>query len=122
MFSEKTIEEIRRLNFEDLLWVLFVFLSIANIFGDYNEKEFLKTNDPDFKTKANNIFEITLVVTFFIYIYFLVRNYRAYQNASSENKNLYLIKTLGSSFLIAGIVLLIYFQFKQSSFVGSPAI
>lgn len=122
MFNEKAIEEIRRLNFEDLLWVLFVFLSIANIFGDYNEKEFLKTNDPDFKTKANNIFEITLVVTFFIYIYFLVRNYRAYQNASSENKNLYLIKTLGSSFLIAGIVLLIYFQFKQSSFVGSPAI
>lgn len=122
MFSEKTIEEIKRLNFEDLLWVLFVFLSIANIFGDYNEKEFLKTNDPDFKTRANKIFEITLVVTFFIYIYFLVRNYHAYQNASLENKNLYLIKTLGSSFLIAGIVLLIYFQFKQSSFVGSPAI
>lgn len=122
MFSEKTIEEIKRLNFEDLLWVLFVFLSIANIFGDYNEKEFLKTNDSDFKTRANKIFEITLVITFFIYIYFLVRNYHAYQNASLENKNLYLIKTLGSSFLIAGIVLLIYFQFKQSSFVGSPAI
>ena len=32
-------DEIRRLNFEDLLWVLFVFLSIMNIISNSFQKE-----------------------------------------------------------------------------------
>lgn len=45
-----------------------------------------------------------------------------YGAASDSQKKIYLIKLLGSSFLIAGNICLWYFQNKESSFVGSPAI
>lgn len=122
MFNGDTYNEIKRLNFEDFIWTLFVILSITNILGDYNEKEFLKTNDSSFKQEANKIFEITLTVSLLIYIYFFVRNYYAYEKATPKERELYLIKLLGSSLLIAGVVCLLYFQKKQTSFTGSPAL
>ena len=45
-----------------------------------------------------------------------------YEAVSDSRKKLYLIKLLGSSFLIAGTICLWYFQNKESLFVGSPAI
>ncbi len=39
----------------------------------------------------------------------------------SKKKKLYEIKLLGSAFLIAGVLLLIYFQTHQNDFIGSPA-
>ncbi len=122
MNNNNIFEEIKRLNFEDFLWIVFIFLSIMNIYGDYNEKEFLKTNRKSFKDSANSIFELTIIVTFLIYIYFFVRNYNALEKATEEQKNLYAIKLLGSSLLIAGVLCLLYFQRKQRDFVGSPAI
>jgi NADH:ubiquinone oxidoreductase subunit 2 (subunit N) len=122
MFSDKILNEINTLNFEDLLWVIFVITAIINMIGNYNEKEFLKTNNQIYKNKSNKLFEFTLIITFLIYIYFFSRNYQAYKNSTEEEKSLYTIKLLGSSFLIAGIICLIYFQYNQSSFIGSPAI
>lgn len=122
MVSNNVIDEIGRLNFEDLLWILFIILSLSNIYGDYEEKEYLKTNNYKYKNISNRIFEITLILTFFIYIYFFTRNYKAYEKASEEDKQLYSIKLLVSLFLIIGILCLIYFQTNQKSFVGSPAL
>lgn len=115
-------DEIKRLKFEDFLWIVFGSLCILNIYGDYNEKEYIETHDNIYKNSANKIFEFTIIITFFIYIYFFIRNYKAYEKSSPEEKQLYLIKVLGSSFLIAGIVCLFYFQKKQSSFTASPAL
>lgn len=122
MYYDELVNEIKRLNFEDFLWLIFASLAIINIYGDYKDKEYLKTNNQKFQDESNKIFEFTLIVTFFIYIYFFIRNYKVYKKESSENKNLYLIKLLGSSFLLAGAICLIYFQTKQKSFVGSPAL
>lgn len=122
MYSDETLNELKRLRFEDFLWFVFAILCIINVYGDYNDEEYLITKDKNFKTKSNKIFEITLILTFFIYIYFFVRNYNFFQKASIENKNLYFVKLLGSSFLIAGVICLLYFQTEQSNFIGSPAL
>ena len=122
MQNNEVVSELNRLNFEDFLYILFAALAIINIYGDHNDKEYLLTNDKRFQMKSNTIFEITLVVTFFIYLYFLHRNYKFYKKASKENKDLFFIKLLGSSFLLAGAICLIYFQFKQRDFIGSPAL
>lgn len=122
MNTNDIFNEINRLKFENFLWIIFIILSIANIAGDNNDIEFLRTNDKTFKDKSNHIFEITLFVTLLIYIYFFIRNYVAYKNAPEQVKRLYSIKLLGSSLLIAGVICLIYFQVKQTSFVGSPAL
>lgn len=122
MSSETKEETIKRLKFENILWLTFVGLSLLNIFGDNTEREFIETNDKQFQERSNRIFLFTLEVTFFIYLYFLIRNYRALKSAAKKDKQLYTIKVLGSVFLILGIILLIYFQRKQTNFTGSPAI
>lgn len=122
MYNTEFLNELKRLKFEDFLWIIFAVLCIMNVYGDYFDKEYLITNNKTFQTRSNNIFEITLIVTFFIYLYFLKRNYKFYKKASPPNKELYLIKVIGSSFLLAGVICLIYFQTKQSSFIGSPAL
>lgn len=113
--------EINQLNFENFLWLIFIIIAILNITADNDEKEYLKTKNNIYKNKANKIFNITLKITFLIYIYFFIRNFNAYEKSSLKEKKLYAIKLLGSSFLIAGILCLIYFQNKNSSFIGSPA-
>lgn len=115
-------KDIKRLNFEDLLWILFAILSLLNVYGDYDEKKFLKSNDKKYKNEANYVFTITLIVTFFIYVYFFLRNYKNYEDASKEEKDLLLIKLLGSAFLIAGVLSLLYFQIHQKNFIGTPAL
>lgn len=122
MYSEKITSEINRLKFEDFLWVVFAILCLINVYGDCNDKEYLKTHNNTFRKNSNKIFEFTLIVTFLIYIYFFIRNYKAYVKATEEEKRLYVIKVLGSAFLIAGVLCLLYFQDSQSSFIGSPAI
>lgn len=121
MDNAEFLNELKRLDFEDFLWVIFIIIALLNIYGDYNDKEFLKTHRSQFKKNANLIFEITLIITFLIYIYFFMRNYYFYQKATLEEKQLYLIKVLGSTFLLAGVILLIYFQTKQTDFLGTPA-
>lgn len=121
MDNAEFLNELKRLDFEDFLWVIFIIIALLNIYGDYNDKEFLKTHRSQFKKNANLIFEITLIITFLIYIYFFMRIYYFYQKATLEEKQLYLIKVLGSTFLLAGVILLIYFQTKQTDFLGTPA-
>lgn len=122
MDNTKILDELKRLKFEDFLWITFAILCIINVYGDYNDKEFLITKNKIYKDKSNNIFEITLIVTFLIYLYFLKRNYKFYKKADFKDKELYSIKVLGSVFLLMGVICLIYFQTNQSSFIGSPAL
>ena len=116
------LKNIKRLNFENALWVLFAILSFLNILGNKNEKDYLKTNNTLFKNIANKIFEFTITTTFFIYTYFFIRNYKSYKIAKENEKTLFSVKLLGTSFLIAGIICLLYFQENEESFEGSPAI
>lgn len=121
MYDKKIINELNRLNFEDFLWIIFIAIGIITIYGNYNQKMYIKTKDDYFNKKSNDIFEIALTTSLLIYIYFFTRNYKAYNNSSKEEKNLYEIKLVGSSLFIIGILCLLYFQEKQTSFVGSPA-
>lgn len=117
-----TNDEINRLHFENILWITFAILSILNIRGDYDEELYIKTNNNLYEKESNKIFEFTLIVTLFIYLYFFERNYKAYKRASNNQQELYMSKVIGSVLLISGVICLIYFQVNQTSFIGSPAI
>ena len=121
MTSSNT-NELKRLNFEDALWIIFAILCFLNVFGDYLEKEYLKTDINNYDKQSNEVFTFTLIVTLFIYIYFFLRNYNIYKNVSQQQKSLYSIKVMGSVFLIAGVICLLYFQKNNKSFIGSPSL
>ena len=110
------------MHFEEFLWIIFAIVSLLNLYGDHKDILYLKTSNTAFENQANKIFELTLIVTFLIYIYFFKRNYKAFKKSTFDDKKKYAIKLLGSSLLIAGILCLIYFQFKDDDFVGSQAI
>lgn len=113
MYHDKIESELARLRFEDYLFLFYGSIILANVFGNYYEKEYLKTNIKVDEIKSNYIFEIILILTLFIYVYLFVRNYNNYQEASSNEKNVYLVRTFGAAFLIAGVLCLIYFQDYQ---------
>lgn len=122
MSNEDFIREIKRLKFEDFLWVVFIVLALLNIYGDHNDVDYLETGERKFKQTSNKIFEATITISILIYIYFFVRNFNAYEKSSEKDKKLFAIKLLGSSLLIAGALCLLYFQKKQTSFTGTPAL
>lgn len=113
MYYNQIENELSRLKFEDSLWIIYGSIIIANIFGNYYEKEYLKTHNKIYNIKSNYIFEIVLILTFFIYIYLFLRNYNNYQKASINEKKLYLIRVFGAIFLIIGILCFIYYQDEQ---------
>ena len=114
--------ELDRLHYENLLWVIFAIIAVLNITGDYNEEQILKTNNQIYKKKANEIFLISIITTIAIYFYFIRRNATAFKEADICDKEDYFIKLLGSTFLIAGAICLLYFQSKRNSFIGSPSV
>ena len=114
--------EISRLHFENFLWFLFIILSCLNIYGDYDEELFLEKHNVYYKRESHAIFTFTIMITLFIYLYFFIRNYKAYELASEREKRLYSIKLLLIAFFISVVLFLLYFQLYEKSFVGSPLI
>ncbi len=122
MFSKSEESELKRLQFENFLWIVFIFLAIANIVADDYQQDFIKTKDKTYQLSANKIFEFTLIISFLIYIYYLIRNYDFYKKIPENKKADYFIKLLGSILILVGALCFIYFQFKDDYFEGTPAI
>lgn len=110
MYNNEMLDELERLRFEDYLWIFYGSIILVNIFGNYYEKEYLITNERKTGVKFNFIFEVVLVLTFFIYIYLFERNYNNYTRASVEERDVYLVRVFGSIFLIVGVLCFIYYQ------------
>ena len=115
-------DDLKRLNLEDYIWIVFAILAFLNIVGDNLEKCFIRTNKKIYSDKASDIFMFILIISLIIYIYFFYRNYVFYIKANEKEKENLLIKLIGSSLLIGGVLCLIYFQYNQRDFIGTPAI
>lgn len=113
-------DDIKRLEFEDYIWVIFIVLSILNIIGDNCQKKYLNSNNMEDNAVANNIFSLVLFITLIIYIYFFIRNVDSYKKADILDKDLLGVKVFGSILFVVGILCLIYFQVNQSDFYGTP--
>ena len=118
----KDINEIERLNFEDMLWIIFIILSIANIVGNNYQKRYVSSDIQEYEDCANNISIKVLSILIFIYLYFFFRNYNMYSN--KDNPSLEdLIKVIGSFLFVLGTLCLLYFQVNsKDNFIGSSSI
>lgn len=75
---------IRNLKIENLIWIIYLFISIAALISNYFEEDYIKTkNFKDFRTYKTINIEI-FIVAFFIYLYFVYLNYK---NISNLKKN-----------------------------------
>ena len=115
-------EEIKRLNFEDILWGIFIILSILIIVSNNLQNDYVVTNDGDYEDRANNISICVLSILVLIYLYFFIRNYNMYNNKENST-NVDLVKVIGSMFFVIGAICLLYFQIhSDDNFIGGPAL
>ena len=121
--NDSLYREIRRLNFEDLLWVIFIFLSIMNIVSNKFQKEYVINDDQYYEDRANNISICVLTILVFIYLYFFLRNYNMYKNKGIDVAKEDFIKVVGSLLFVIGTICLLYFQISSDdNFIGGPAL
>lgn len=118
----KDNNEIKQLLVQDIIEIVIIVLAILNMYGDELQRKYICTKNLQYAKKANDIFVFILIVSFFIYLYFLKRNYNAYKYSSMEKRNMFEIKFLGSIFFIVGSICLIYFQLTNTSYIGVPEI
>ena len=109
MDTEKKLS-LKRIDIESFIWIIYIFLIGFNLYSNYLENLYLKTNQPFYKKKFQNINKAVLTVILLIYIYFV---YIAYQDETSltrynsnKNKKFYtdLIFIASILFLIGGAI------------------
>lgn len=69
-------EQLNNLKTEDLIWIIYFFLAAAALISNYYERKsiFIKNNP---NNKASKNINITIfVITFFIYLYFVLLNWQ----------------------------------------------
>jgi len=107
----KEINDLKEVTINEWIWIIFLFLSLANIYGDELEKSSLKEQEKHNK-KAKKIFLITASIALIIYLYFTINSYKKLEKAKKENKNTKLqeINFLGQSLIFIGAFLLTYYN------------
>ena len=98
---------IKRLTFENYIWIVFIIISILDIYGDELIKKGIINNNTDPINKANKLFLGITSFSLLIYIYFLIRNYNDY---CYYKNNKYKIRLLGSTLVLLGTICFLYFQ------------
>ena len=93
---------------DEEIWVIFIVLSILNIYGD-------KLLERNIKYKENNnpknLFIFTVKISLIIYIYLAIKNYNNYKE---EETNLNKLRVFGSIFIIAGAIISLYYQINSN--------
>lgn len=112
-------QQLRLIKEEDFIWLIYFFIVIFAYISNIYEKNYLITNNQESKKKFQIINRIILIVSLFIYLYFVLV---AYKNLKYIQKNCYKKEVLlaisnllaSSLFLIAGIIQL-YPNFNDSN-------
>lgn len=115
--------EIKRLNFEDILAIIFIVLSILTIISNKLQKEFLENNNKEIEKKVKEMNIFILFLTIFIYAYFVQRNYSFLKNPkNNESTSLLTYRFIGSVLLVIGVSFILYYQIKTPSPLDSAEI
>ena len=116
------INTIKRINIESFIWIIYIFLVCFNLYSNYLEKLYLKTNQKFYKQKFRQINKTVLTVILFIYIYFAYVAFKdettltRYKNTNPNKKRLTdLVFVAAILFLIGGVISL-YVATKDDDF------
>ena len=111
------------MNFEDLLWVIFIILAILDIVGDRKQKEYLRSSNIQKAKDAKRIYITIVVITVLLYLYFVARNYYFYKlSIHTEDERIEFIRYIGSIALLGGSFFLLYYQVNTKISEGGAVI
>lgn len=113
MDTQNSQKQLRQLRFENFLSVIFIALSVLNIYGDDLLQRFVVLQDKKDEKQAREVFLVALIITLLIYFYFAYRNHRELKEAiKNGDKNVFAhkIRVFGTLLLIVGVCCFIYFN------------
>ena len=78
-------DRLNELQIDEIIWLIFITVSIFNIIGDEFEKNYCQTKNLNSLNKSKNIFTLTLFISFIIYSYILYTRYKKLRNNPYNN-------------------------------------
>lgn len=111
-------ELIKRLSFENIIWLTFIVVSALDIYGDELIKKSVRENDESAQRRSENLFLFVSLISILVYIYFLYRNYSDYKKYHND---LYGIRLFASGLILTGTLLLFYFQINVNNNADLPS-
>ena len=109
-------QELKELKIDEWIWIVFIILSVLNIFGDEYEKDFYTKNDTQKDQTAKKIFTFTVFISFLIYAYLLYQRYNRVKLMRSQGRDTSLgeIRLFGSILVVTASLLFLYTQIKEN--------
>lgn len=115
-------KEIKDLQFEEILLVVFIITGCFNIYANEEQQKYFKYNNELDLQISDRIFAFTLFISVIIYFYYVYRNYKNVKNCTDNQKyyNLCQIRLLGSILVTVGFILVLYFELNKRNAIGTP--
>lgn len=109
--------QLKELQIEDYIWILFYFIATAALISDFFERHWLITKNPKDYKIFKNINIILLLISFFVYLYYVVINYKHYKEVKNTKsvQEMFLKETsfVAASLFLVGALLYIYVEIKS---------
>ena len=109
--------EIESLKIDEVIWVVFIFLSIINIFGDECKKEYYVNDNTEREELAKKIFLFTLFISFIVYIYISYIKYKRLRYCYDNNLDCSCARArfFGSVMVVIASGIFLYCQMKETT-------
>ena len=108
---------LKELYIDEWIWIIFIVLSLLNIFGDELKKDDVRLGSNNNDYLSRRIFTFTVFVSLIVYIYIANRNYRNLKIVVCQGMDtrLHELRLLGSILVVVGVLLFLYFQLNSSA-------
>ncbi len=115
--NNNIIETLKRINIEDYIWIIYLFLVGYNLYSNYLEKKFLISKDKYLYNKFHSINTTVSFIALIIFIYFLIIAYEDLNklniNSKEDEKKFKTLTFIASLLFVIGSAISLYVVAKS---------
>ena len=115
--NNNIIETLKRINIEDYIWIIYLFLVGYNLYSNYLEKKFLISKDKYLYNKFHSINTTVSFIALIIFIYFLITSYEDLNklniNSKEDEKKFKTLTFIASLLFVIGSAISLYVVAKS---------
>ena len=115
--NNNIIETLKRINIEDYIWIIYLFLVGYNLYSNYLEKKFLISKDKYLYNKFHSINTTVSFIALIIFIYFLIIAYedlnKLNTNSKEDEKKFKTLTFIASLLFVIGSAISLYVVAKS---------
>ena len=116
--NNNIIETLKRINIEDYIWIIYLFLVGYNLYSNYLEKKFLISKDKYLYNKFHSINTTVYFIALIIFSYLLITSYedvtKLNNNASENEKKFKTLTFIASLLFVIGSAISLYVTYKST--------